>query len=264
MIQEFMTPASIEEAVVLKKTRSGSLYFGGGTEINHAGSSKKSDCVISLEKLGLNSVEQNGNQLILGASVTLQELIDAPLVPVTLQKAARHIYSRNVRNMATLGGNIGANRSDSALIPCLIALSADLDTAEDGRISVEDYISGNKQSLILSVIVPKQKGSCVVKKVSKSSASSAIITVAVRIDGSWGNINGAVLAVGGIGSQIMRLWSVEDGLKSGSIKNRDELQLAVSNVVAPQTDVLGSVSYKKYICGVTVADCVDECMEVAL
>ncbi len=43
-----------------------------------------------------------------------------------LKKAAGFIASRNIRNMATLGGNIAANRPDSYIIPCLMALKAEL------------------------------------------------------------------------------------------------------------------------------------------
>ncbi len=264
MIHEFFKPATIEEAVSLKNTRKESLYIGGGTEINYAGSSKNNECVISLETLKLNSIAQNGSGLILGASVTMQELIDSSLIPAALQDAARHIYSRNIRNIATLGGNIGANKTDSALIPCLIASSAELDTAEDGRISVEEYFSGGGQSLILAVLLPEQKGKCVVKKVSKSSGSPSIISAAVRIDGKWERAREALIAVGGIAPHVIRLVSIEEKLRSGMLKNSDELQKAVSEVVSPQADVLGSISYKKYICGVTVADCVRDCMEVTV
>ena len=259
MIHDFLKPASVEEALVLKKKYTGSLYFGGGTEINYADSQKKSECVISLEGLGLKNIEQDGDNLIIGASVALQELIDSPLVPLALKEAARCIYSRNVRNMATLGGNIGAKRSDSAVISCLIALAAEVQTAEDGLISVEEYISGGKESLILSVRLPKQNGQCVVKKVSKSAASPSILNVAVRVDASE-DIREAVIVVGGVAPQIIRLGAIEEGLRSGKLTDRDELQKAVSETVLPESDVLGSMSYKKYICGVVVADCVSECM----
>ena len=264
MIHDFFKPASVEEALSLKNTHIESLYLGGGTEINYAGSSQKNECAISLEKLDLNTIRQDGTGLILGASVTLQELIDSSLVPEELQNAARHMYFRNIRNMATLGGNIGANRTDSALIPCLIALAAELHTAEDGRVSVEEYLSGDNQALILSVCIPGLKGKCRVKKISKSSGSPSIVTVAVRIDGSWGKIRDAVIAVGGLAPKVIRLSSIEEELKSGMLTEKDDLQNAISDTVSPQTDVLGSVSYKKYICGVTVADCVSECMEVTL
>jgi putative selenate reductase FAD-binding subunit len=260
MITDFFQPASVEEAVSLKEKHAGSLYFGGGTEINYAGSHKQSASVISLEGLGLKNIDQDGNTLVIGSSVTMQELIDTPLVPTVLQEAARCIYSRNVRNMATLGGNIGANRTDSAVISCLIALSADLETAEEGLVSVEEYISGDKDSLILFVRIPQQQGECAVTKISKSAGSPSVINVAVRIDETWDDIHEAVIAVGGVAPRVIRLGSIEEGLTSGKIKDKDDLQKAVSEVVSPESDILGSMSYKKYICGVVVADCVSGCI----
>ncbi len=260
MINDFLKPASIEEAVALKKKHTGSLYFGGGTEINYAGSLKKSECVISLKGLGLNNIEQDGDILIIGSAVTMQELIDASRVPEVLKEAAGYIYSRNIRNMATLGGNLGANKTDSAVIPCLIALAAEVTTAEDGLISVKDYISGGQDSLILSVRIPEQKGVCVVKKISRAVSSAPVINAAVRIDGTWEDIREAVIAVGGVAPRVIRLGSIEEELKSGGLKNGDDLQKAVSEVVSPEPDILGSLSYKKYICGIVVADCVRKCM----
>ena len=93
MITNFFKPASVEEAVALKEKQTGSLYFGGGTEINYAGSRKQSESVISLEGLGLKTIDQDGNTLVIGASVTMQEIIDSALVPPVLQEAARCIYS---------------------------------------------------------------------------------------------------------------------------------------------------------------------------
>ncbi len=260
MINDFLKPASVEEAVSFKKKYAGSLYLGGGTEINYAGSLKKSECVISLEGLGLKAMEQDGDMLSIGSAVTMQELIDSPLVAAVLKEAARCVYSRNIRNMATLGGTIGSNRTDSAVTSCLIALSAEVDTHKYGLISVEDYISGGQDSLILSVRIAKQKGLCVVKNISKSVGSASIINVAVRIDGTWNDIREAVIAVGGVAPRVIRLGTIEEGLKSGKCKDRDDLQKAVSEVVAPESDILGSMSYKKYICGVVVTDSVSACM----
>ncbi len=260
MMNTFLKPASAEEAAALKQKYSGSIYFGGGTEINYAGSLTQSECVIGLQALGLNAIEQDGDMVSIGASATAQELIDSPLVPEVLQEAAGYIYSRNIRNIATLGGNIGANTTDSALLPCLIALSAEVNTSEDGLISVEEYLSGGKQSLILSVRIPLQKWVCAVKKISRTVSSVSVINVAVRIDGTWEDVREAVIAVGGVAPRVVRLASIEAGLASGGLKDGDELQKAVSEAVSPQSDILGSMSYKQYICGVVVADCVSVCM----
>ena len=52
---------------------------------------------------------------------TLQEIADSGFVPVALKDSAGFIPTRSVRNIATIGGNAGAKRADSYVIPALIA-----------------------------------------------------------------------------------------------------------------------------------------------
>lgn len=256
MIKEFIKPVSGTDAVELKNKYEGSIYYSGGTEINNEKTPKVYNCVISLEKLGLNRIEIQGNSLEIGASVTIQTLIDSNLVPSVLREASMFIYSRNIRNIATIGGNIGAGKPDSALTPCLIALSAELQTHEEGVISVEDYIAGNMESLILSVSIPVPEPLCTVRKISRTVSSVSIISASVSIIGDKFDISKAIIAVGGIGSKVSRLESIEKRLESGELRTRNDLEKAVSNLISPVSDLLGSAAYKKYITGAVVADCV--------
>ena len=146
MIKEVFKPASFEEAVKLKD--SDIYYLSGGTQINWTPARDERklkgkpaiEKVILLSGLLSSDIKKEGSALFIGAGATLQELIDTPAVPDALKKAAGYIASRNIRNMATLGGNIAANRADSYIIPCLIALKADVETSDDGIICVEKYI----------------------------------------------------------------------------------------------------------------------------
>ena len=255
MIKEFLKPASLDEAVELKNKYAGSIYFGGGTEINYSGTLTRGEYVISLKNLRLKEIKVDEDLLEIGASVTIQSLIDSILVPAVLKEAALFIYSRNIRNIATIGGNIGAKKTDSALIPCLIALSAEVRTLEEGVLTVEDYITGNKESLILSISIPNPGGVCAVKKISRTVSSAAVINVAVCISGKDGNVSKAVVAVGGIDPKVIRLGSIEKKLESGDLRTRKDLEKAVSEIVSPVSDLLGTSAYKKYITGVAVADC---------
>ncbi len=261
MIKVFLKPTSVEEAVECKRVNPGSIYFGGGTGINYAGSKAAGECVISLEGVGLTKITTGEGRLSIGSTVTLQELIDSPLVPDVLKKAAGFVYSRNIRNMATVGGNIGANRTDSALIPCLTALSAMVHTCDSEVLSVTQYGAGDREPLILSVQIPEQKGVCAVRKISRSVNSWPVITTAVSMAGNGTGMIDVVVAVGGIKAGVVRLSPVEERILSGELENTDTLRQAVSNLVEPVSDRLGSCDYKKYICGVLVADCVAECRE---
>ena len=64
------------------------------------------------------------------------------------------------------------------------------------------------------------------------------------------------IAIEGVVPVATRLSAVEQKGLSG-----EALQAAVSEAVAPVADLRGSVSYKRYIAGVVVADLVADCQQ---
>ncbi len=257
MIQEVYNPASIKEAVELKS--SNTCYMAGGTQINWTpfheerklAGKPQIEKVILLQNLLSREVKKEGGALFLGAGMTLQELIDEPSVPDSLKVASGYIASRNIRNMATLGGNIAANRSDSFLLPCLIALKADVETANDGIMCVEKYILEKKESLITQIILPEVSGRCIMDVSRKSSGAYPSAVTAVRISD-----NDAVIAAGCIAPHTVRLKSIEAGVKDGSLRG-ESLVKAVSESIDPVSDLQGSSAYKKYLTGTMIAHSVD-------
>lgn len=255
MIKEFLKPASVEEAVSLKK-KSGSkaCYFGGGSRINT--SAHDFEVAISLEALNLNKIENGQNELVIGSQVTLQQLIDASDVAADIKDAAAHMASRNNRNLSTVGGDIASNIIDSVLIPCFMANSAILVTAEEGEISVDDYISQKKSSLILNVKVPKSDRKIAVKKVAIQSHAIPVISVAIGASLNSGKVSDAVVALSGLKDGVARLSAVENAWMSGT--DKDTMEKIVAEAVQFNADLQGSVEYKTYVAGVTIADLIDE------
>lgn len=255
MIKEYYKPATVKEAVELKKSNGGNAsYLGGGTKINHGSMSESVEKVISLENISLGGIEVNGDTVKMGSQVTLQEILESEVLPVILKDSAKYTYSRNLRNMATVGGSIAAGKADCYIIPALVALSASVETEEDGVMSVEEYVTKGASSLIKSVSLTKVSGNCSSKKVSRSCNSLPVLTVAVRVASDE-----AVVAVSGVADKVVRLSSVEEGIVNGTLKSAEEIEKAVSSSVSPKADLVGSVEYKTYIAGVTVADCIELC-----
>lgn len=257
MIKEVFKPASLEEAVKLKNDDV--YYLSGGTQINwtpvtelrKAEGKPEIEKVILLQGLLSTEIKKEGPAIFVGAGVTLQELIDASEIPDALKKAAKYIASRNIRNMATIGGNIAANRADSYIIPCLIALKGDVETADEGIMCVEKYIREEKTSLIKCIILPSLDGVCVVDAVYKSSGSYPSVTTAVMVSRQE-----VVIAVGCVSKHVIRLKKLEQSVLNGSLKG-SELAAAVEQEVSPEGDLLGSAKYKKYLSGTMVAHSVD-------
>ena len=257
MIKEVFKPASFEEAVKLKS--SDVYYLSGGTQINWTPAMDERkikgqpqiEKVIYLKDILSTTIKKEGSALSIGAGVTLQELIDSLETPDALKKAAKYIASRNIRNMATIGGNIAANRPDSYVIPCLIALKADVETADEGIMCVEKYVREEKVSLIKRIILPALDGVCVVDAVYKSSGSYPSVTTAVMVSRQE-----VVIVVGCVSKHVVRLKKLEQSVLNGSLKG-SELAVAVEAEVNPAGDLLGSAKYKKYLSGTMVAHSIE-------
>ena len=257
MIKEVFKPSSFEEAVKLKS--SDIYYLSGGTQINWtpAIEERKIKGVPQIEKVILlkgilsSEIKKEGSALSIGAGVTLQEIIDNSDTPDALKKAAKYIASRNIRNMATIGGNIAANRADSYVIPCLIALKADVETADEGIMCVEKYVREEKTGLIKRIILPPLDGVCVVDAVCKSSGSYPSVTTAVMVSKQE-----VVIVVGCVSKHVVRLKKLEQSALNGSLSG-DALAKAVEGEVSPIGDLLGSAKYKKYLSGTMVAHSID-------
>ncbi|MBF9014946.1 MULTISPECIES: xanthine dehydrogenase family protein subunit M [unclassified Oceanispirochaeta] len=262
-MSQFLKPLTIENAVMLKEENPGSLYLGGGSELNNPSSKAVSDVYISLEALNLKACVRGKHTTILGGCTTFQELIGWDECPASLKEAALFLSSRNVRNQATLGGNIGAHLPDSYMLPILMVLDADLELGNDEVIPVTRYVEEKRQNLIINIRFAHNSGVTAVKNVLRSSGGLSVLSAAVSIEREGDVIKKAAIAVSGLGERVFRLTEIEKALVSGDIKPGKDLEKAVADAVSTKDDLKGSAEYKKYICGVTVQDCVSRVLEAS-
>lgn len=263
MIQEFYRPKSVKEAVALMAKVKKAAWLGGGSELNCLHTQPKPAAVISLAGLKLNSIKATAAGVSIGACVTLQSLCDSKKVPAALRAAAANVVNRNVRNIATLGGNIGANKSCSNLIPALIALGARLKVAAKTSaqtIAIDEYITAPKGRLILGVEIPKSKMRVTQRVFRRTANDISLITVAAGITQARGIVTAAVVAVGGVNKRVVRLKALEQSLIDTVVPHDDSIAAAVKadKAVAPIADVRGSAEFKRHLAGVLVAEAVAE------
>ena len=127
MATKLFIAKSPEEAINSKTADT--AFLAGGTEVNRLGSTVAADTLISLKRCsGLNDIRTDSGYVTIGSMCTFQDLIESDKVPEYLKEAAHFMASRTKRNMATIGGNIAALRSDSYIIPTLMAVGAVLET----------------------------------------------------------------------------------------------------------------------------------------
>lgn len=158
---EFYQPGSLEEASrLLKEHGPGGRFLAGGTDLVIAMKEKGlvPKYIVDLKRVpGLDEIRENSDgSITLGALTTMYAIETAPLIkkkyPFLAQSAAE-VGSIQIRNRATIGGNM-ANATPSAdTAPALIALDATAKIAGIGgerTISLEEFFKGPGQTVMSS------------------------------------------------------------------------------------------------------------------
>ena len=133
MITAYHRPKTLDEALTLL-AQPNMVPLGGGTLLAHPtpfGSAQdKADPVeaVDLQALGLNTVKKRGNNLEIGATVTLQQLLESQHCPEALRAALKLEAPLNLRNAATVAGTLVACDGRSTFAATLLALDVKLTT----------------------------------------------------------------------------------------------------------------------------------------
>jgi len=259
MIQEFFKPQTIAEAVKLKeKYKDEAVFIAGGTDVNCRDSTYEIEKVIGIEHLKLNEILKTHSELSIGAGVTIQELIDSPKIPDQLTTAAQHFVNRNIRNIATIGGNIASNNSTSNLIPILIALDAELKIGGAATpVPIYEYVTQEMLRLIEGIMISSENLAKTygLRKFSRTANDISMTTAAVTFNIQNEKLSNVRVAVGGVGKHVVRLTELENKLEGNKLLAPAEIEDTVKNIVAPVKDIRGGAQFKKYMAGVLISDC---------
>jgi len=270
MITSIVRPKSVAEAV-RARTAPGAAYLGGGTWLS-SGRAESVTTLVSLEHLGLDSIRVEGakstayhgakrgalesGRCIIGASVTFQSLVDSPLVPPVLRAAARLTASRTLRNMVTIGGELGLLPDDSAVIPVLIVLGAEVSVAGRKKpLPIESLLDDDGTGLILGVSVPRQ-ALAAVQAVSRTSHSPRLVVAAVSARAAAPTLEQPRLVLSDCRGLRVRLSGTERNLDGELLPPRQTIEALARAEFSPQSGPYASAAYKRYIAGVMIADLV--------
>ncbi|MDH4172938.1 MAG: FAD binding domain-containing protein, partial [Betaproteobacteria bacterium] len=129
-IQTYQVPKSLEEAAEILRASNVTL-FAGGTDVmpqTRAGRVKLQPVLMNLRRVPeLRGIDEEGGVVRLGALVTITEMLESALVRDRLNllwQSCDHFASDQIRNAATVGGNVcNASPAGDTLVP-LLALNA--------------------------------------------------------------------------------------------------------------------------------------------
>jgi len=182
MIIEYHRPEKLEETLkLLARTDPLTVPMGGGTVLNQP--SDKQVAVVDLQALGLNHIESRGNSLSIGATATLQDLLDKSETPLALKSAIRHEATYNIRQVATVAGALVSADGRSPFVTTMLALAPELVLQPgDEEMAYGEVLPLRDENymgrLITQILIPLNTG-LAYQYVARSPADLPIVCTAV-------------------------------------------------------------------------------------
>ena len=184
-IERYAKPNSLEAALALKANDPGAAWLAGGTYLLAGDRRDKPESAIDVGAFIPRELRAEGGELVIGAGATFQELLESRLAPPILARAAAGMANRNIRDRATVGGNLGANRSCSSLIPALLVSEARLEVAEGAsrlETPLADWLA-SPRGLVLAIRLPSaggRKSAC--GRWARTACDLSVLTAAVSLN----------------------------------------------------------------------------------
>ncbi len=245
MITDYHRPQTLDEALKLL-AHADTVPLGGGTMLNRPSEARLA--VVDLQALGLDTLHKNGNTLEVGATLTLQQLLESPHLPAALKQAIRLESTLNIRNSATVAGTLVTCDGRSPVAALLLALDSKL-TIQPGD---ESLLAGNlfplRQEILRGKLITQISFPLNVKLafeyVSRTPADLPIVAAALA---QWTS-GRTRLVLGGYG-KAPRL--AMDGIDSTG------LQVAARNAFHEADDEWASAAYRMDMAATLAKRCLE-------
>lgn len=287
---QYYTPRTLEEAVrIFQQKGEGGRFLAGGTDLvvqMKEGGMKfpYPSYLVSLRHLQeLRSLSFNeGEGLRIGALTTVQELVESPLVRRRfdiIAQGAQVIGSLQVRNLATVGGNLCNAAPSADIAPPLIALGARARIVGPGGervLPLEEFFLGPGRTvlgagdILVELLVPPpppRSGAVYQRHTPRRQMDIAVVGVGVvvALEPDRDVVRQARIVLGAVAPTPMRAVQAEAALvgqaPEGSTIDR-AAQLA-SQEAQPIDDVRGSAAFRRELVRVMTARLIGEAVAVA-
>lgn len=268
-MSEGFAPWSLEQALALRAARPDAVPVAGGTDLMVAVNAAPFDPpLLDLSRVGeVKSWERRDGAVFVGAGVTFARIARELHAYAPLADAARSIGSLQIRNRATIGGNVATASPAGDSIPVLAAYDADIvvaSTAGERRIPWRSFFVGPKRTalandqLVVGVEWIAVDGPGSFAKVGTRNAMViAVAGAALQLDPAARAVR---LALGSAAPTVVRAPEAEEQA-AGEIDWDDperplregaalEFGRLAADAVDPIDDVRGSAAYRRHAVGV--------------
>jgi carbon-monoxide dehydrogenase medium subunit len=265
---DLQLPGSVDDCLKLLAERGRETkLLAGGTDLlpqlkNHL---LKPARVIDLSGVArLRTLDSDGRGLRVGAAVTARELERNPLVTKrypALAESGALVGSVQVRNLATLGGNLCNAAPSADMAPPLLALDAEAVIAGpkgERRVPMTSFFVGVRQTvvgpdeLLIELLVPDpgpHSGGTYVRHTPRRELDIAVVGVASQLTLSNGVCTKARIALAAVAPTPVRATAAERSLEGQPVTPERIARAAdlALEVAKPISDQRGSADFRRHL-----------------
>jgi CO/xanthine dehydrogenase FAD-binding subunit len=265
---ELALPRGVDEALrVLSERGPEAKLLAGGTDLlpQLKNGLIKPACVVDLSGVArVRTLEADARGLRVGAAVaarTLERDATTRTTYTSLAESGALVGSVQVRNLATLGGNVCNAAPSADMAPPLLALDAEMIIAGprgERRVPVADFFTGVRRTvlgpdeILLEIVVPApgpRSGGHYLRHTPRRELDIAVVGVASQLTLSDGVCAKARIALAAVAPVPLRARPAEQALEGKpvtpeAIERAAELAVGVAK---PISDQRGSADYRRHL-----------------
>ncbi len=281
-VSAYLAPRRLDEALQALADGDATVLCGGTdlTPQTESGVRRYKARLVNIRRVeGLGGIDATGDVIRIGATTTVSEIrASAALAKIApaLVEAAEHFASEQIRNAASVGGNVCNASPAGDTIPSLLVLGAEAELAcwKDGavqtrRVPLESFFTAPGKTVkqpqeLLTAVVFARPAADFRSRFRKAGPRPALeistVSVAVGARISGGRLSGVRVAMGSVAPTPLRARHVEAALEG---KPLDAATIAAAVEAAgqdakPIDDVRASAWYRSHLVRVFVEEVLND------
>jgi carbon-monoxide dehydrogenase medium subunit len=261
-------PQSLDDCLKILADHGGrAKLLAGGTDLlpQMKNGLLKPALVVDLSGIArVRQIDNGGQGLRIGAAVTARELEVSPALGGayrSIAESAALVGSLQVRNLATVGGNLSNAAPSADMAPPLVALEAQAVIAGakgERRVPIADFFTGVRQTvlapneLLVELIIPApgpNSGGQYLRHTPRRELDIAVVGVASQLTMANGRCAKARIALASVAPTPVRATAAERALEGQALTPELIERAATLAIEAakPISDQRGSIEFRKHL-----------------
>jgi CO/xanthine dehydrogenase FAD-binding subunit len=269
----YFSPLKLEEAIaLLEKYGKRAVILAGGSDllVDLKYRSTAPEYIINIKNISKMTKiqEAQGGGLSIGALATIAKLSESQIIkkkyPSLHQATTEAFHSWQIRNAATIGGNICRSSPASDTVPPLMTYDAQVKLVGpkgQRKVRLEDFFIGVGQNvldreILTEIIIPPQKGSygTAFRSLKRTSVDLCKLNCAVKVVMKKDRFDDIRIVLGAVSPTAVRAKKAEEALrgKEASDENIENAARKIPEDISPVTDGRSTAEYRRQVSQVVV------------